>query len=244
MVTKAVNKHLICCIQVCLKIPHLSANTFALGMKHLYIISGLGADERVFHKVDFTGYRVAFISWIKPAPKESLKQYASRLSKQIIESRPIIIGISFGGMLAVEIAQLLPVEKVILLATAKTRSELPFYYRLAGRLKLHTLLPASVLKQPNFLSYWLFGVACEEDRKLLAVILKETDSAFLKWAMDAIIKWQNNLIPAASIHIHGDADHVLPIRFVNPDIRIDGGGHLITLTKAAQLSAALREMLG
>ncbi|TGL60040.1 alpha/beta hydrolase, partial [Leptospira sarikeiensis] len=35
-------------------------------MKNIYLISGLGADERVFRNIDFKGENPKYIRWIDP----------------------------------------------------------------------------------------------------------------------------------------------------------------------------------
>jgi surfactin synthase thioesterase subunit len=82
--------------------------------KELYIFSGLGADESVFQKLDFTGYRITFIHWMIPIKDESMNAYADRLLLQIKTKRPILIGLSFGGMMAIEVSKLIETEKIIL----------------------------------------------------------------------------------------------------------------------------------
>src|SRR5690349_13133403 len=91
----------------------------------------------------------------------------------------ILIGVSFGGIMAVEVAKLIATEKVILISSAKTRHELSFYYRLAGILQFHKLLPARLLKYPNYFAFWLFGAKNQRDQDLLAAILLNTDKDFL-----------------------------------------------------------------
>ena len=71
---------------------------------------------------------------------ETLAQYAQRIVQRITAPRPMLVGLSFGGMVAVEIAKILPVEKVILISSAKTRDELPPSYRFLGKLHLHKFL--------------------------------------------------------------------------------------------------------
>ena len=51
--------------------------------EHIYLISGLGADERVFQNLDFGRLRPTFIQWIEPKDNESIQEYALRLSLQI-----------------------------------------------------------------------------------------------------------------------------------------------------------------
>jgi hypothetical protein len=134
-------------------------------------------------------------------------------------------------------------EKVILIASAKTKTEIPFYYRLAGQLKIHKLLPTTLLKKSNFISNWLFGVTSSFDKELLKTILKETDSTFLTWAIDKIVGWANETKLENLKHIHGTADRILPIRFVNCDFKVNNGGHFMTLNKANELIKLLRELV-
>lgn len=214
-----------------------------MSMKHCYLFSGLGVDERVFQYVDLPDCNVHFIKWIPPVKKESIEDYASRLLAQIETVEPVLVGLSFGGMVAIEVAKLIKTEKVILISSAKTKNEIPFYYRLAGMLNLHQLLPAGLMKQGNFISYWIFGISNKRDKELLNAILKDTDAGFLTWAIDKIVNWKNTRVPNNLIHIHGTADRILPIGFVAPDERIVGGGHFMVVDKAGQVSELLRKYL-
>jgi pimeloyl-ACP methyl ester carboxylesterase len=207
--------------------------------KIIHIFSGLGADERVFCKLDFSGFEVVFIRWITPERRETIEHYARRLSAQIKTANPVLIGLSFGGIMAVEVAKLMPTRKVILLSSAKNRREIPFYYRLPGALKLHKCLPLCCFKTPNPVTDWFFGAQTPEDKALLAAVLKDTDPVFLAWAMDKIARWSNTQSPANLIHIHGARDRILPIRHVSADVIVEQGGHLMALNQARTLSEIL-----
>ncbi len=212
-------------------------------MKKIYIFSGLGADERVFKNLDFSGFDVTFIQWTIPNDNETIENYAKRLTIQIPTERPTLIGLSFGGIMATEVAKFIETEKIVLIASAKTRQEIPFYYRFAGQLNLHKLLPTRFLKQPNFLGNWFFGVQSKTDKKLLADILHDTDPKFLKWAIDKIVNWTNQVKHKNLQHIHGTADKVLPYHFVECDFTVLGGGHFMTVNKADELTQKLRDLL-
>ena len=210
---------------------------------HIYIFSGLGADERVFQKLDFTGLKITFIQWTIPQERETIEDYATRLLNQIKTIKPTLIGLSFGGIMAVEVAKQIDTEKVILIASAKTKTEIPFYYRLAGQLKIHRLLPTTLLKKSNFISNWFFGVSSTFDKELLKTILKETDTTFLTWAIDKIVGWTNQTELENLKHIHGTADRILPIHFINCDFKVNNGGHFMTLNKANELTKLIRELV-
>ena len=85
--------------------------------KNIYCISGLGADEKAFAKIKVPGYALQHLLWLTPEKDEALEAYAKRMAKQIPDANPILMGLSFGGMLCIEIAKLIPVEKVILISS-------------------------------------------------------------------------------------------------------------------------------
>ena len=135
--------------------------------KELYIFSGLGADERVFQRLNFSGFSTTFIKWIVPNNNETIENYATRLIEQVKSTKPTLVGLSFGGIIAVEVAKQIDTEKVILISSAKTKNEIPFFYRLAGQLGIHKLLPTRLLKNSNFITNWFFGTGSAFDKQLL-----------------------------------------------------------------------------
>ncbi|MCP1996093.1 alpha/beta hydrolase [Flavobacterium sp. HSC-61S13] len=110
-------------------------------MNKIYILSGLGVDRRVFDRIDFGNLNPEFIDWIETIYNESLADYAKRMVQLIPDENPILIGLSFGGMVAIEISKIIQTEKLILIASAKTKYELPLLYRIAVILKLNKLIP-------------------------------------------------------------------------------------------------------
>jgi len=204
-------------------------------LSKIYIFSGLGVDKRVFDNIDFGNLDVEFIDWIEAFENESLENYALRISEKITNENPILIGLSFGGMLAIEISKIIKVKKLILIASAKNRNELPEVYRIAGKLKLNKLIPNSILKHQNFITNWLFGIESEKEKQLFKSILIDTDSKFLKWAINEIVNWKNEISPENCIHIHGNNDRIIPIKNIEADFVIENGGHFITVNKANEI---------
>lgn len=71
----------------------------------LYLIGGLGADERVFKYLNIN-VKTQIINWILQEPNEELKSYAKRLTEQINKNEEFaILGVSFGGIIAIEMAK-------------------------------------------------------------------------------------------------------------------------------------------
>lgn len=211
--------------------------------KQLYIFSGLGADERVFQRIDFCDYSITHVKWVAPVENESMEEYAARLLNQITTPKPMLLGISFGGMMAVEIAKQIEVEKVILISSAKTRKELPLYFRLAGMVRLHFIFPYRLMKKSNRMTNWFFGIDSITDENLLKQILIVTDVIFLKWAIDKIVRWNNKTIPDNIFHIHGSNDKIFPFDNVKKDAIIQEGGHFMIMNKAEEVKEILKREL-
>ena len=213
-------------------------------MQNVYFISGLGADKRAFKFLDLSFCNPVFIDWIRPLSAERISDYAIRLKEQITDEEPIIMGLSFGGIIGVEIAKLVPVKKLILLSSAKNEKEIPFYLRLLRYAPLHKIVSASFLRSANQLAYHLMGIAKREDKILFQTMFKESDETFVNWAIDQIIHWKNDHTEANIIHIHGTADMLLPYKFIKTDHTVKGGAHLMLMRKAELISRILREIMG
>ena len=207
----------------------------------LYLLSGLGADRRAFDFLDLPGFKQVHVEWIKPHDDEKLESYAQRLLEQIKTDRPTLIGVSFGGIIAIEIAKLIKTNKVILISSVTRKADIPFHYRLAGSLWMNKLIPAPLYRKANFVVYWLFGVNKPSEKKLLKAIMADADDDFVEWATNKIVTWDNEQQLPNVITIHGTADRVLP--FKKADYVIHNGGHLMIVSKAEELSRILRKVL-
>ena len=212
-------------------------------MKHIYTISGFGADERVFSKLDFGENEVHFIPWKIPEKKETIFSYAKRMSEDIVHPNPILIGLSFGGMMVIEIAKLIPVEKVILFSSVSTYHELPLYMKITGALHLNRLIPMRPYSILEPLENYNLGVETKEEKKLVKEYRKNLNLQYSNWALDQVVTWKNNFVPPHLIHIHGSNDHIFPVKKVKADYVIKGGGHLLPMNNADEVNAILKKEL-
>lgn len=212
-------------------------------MKKVYFISGLGADKRIFSFLDLSFCEPVFIDWITPVKNETLENYALRLRQQIPEQSPWIVGISFGGMLTVEIAKADPTVHAIILSSNKTKQEFPAYFKAGLYLPLYKWSPARWSKRFTLRTSFLLGGTNEAEKKLLHQIIRESDIRFVRWAISAILHWKNMSIPGNIIHVHGTADKLLPCRYVKADYLVEGGTHVMTLDKHAEISRLLQRLI-
>lgn len=207
----------------------------------IYLLPGLGADERLFQYLRFGDVEVIPIHWIIPSPGESIENYAAKISLQISGTDIVLIGQSFGGMMAIEIAKLMPIKKIILISSVVSHDELPITYRLAGRFKLNKLMTGPLLKRSHRFFNWIMGATDHLRRKLIADMLRDSDEAFMLWAMEKIVSWKNEIVPPNIVRIHGDKDRVLPYR--HADYMIKDGGHLIVANRVDEVNTALKNIL-
>ena len=209
----------------------------------VFFIPGLGADKSVFQFLDLDFCEPVHIEWLKPAPGETLADYAIRLQQKFIPEDAVIVGLSFGGMLATEIAKRNPGMKVILISSAKTYLEIPAYLRAFKKMPLYKWLPHKYLKSFVWRLHNLFGIKSEKPAVVFKKIFETLDIDFTVWAMQAIVCWRNTDIPSNIIHIHGTLDKVLPYKFVHCHHTIERGGHLMVMEQHDEISILLKKII-
>ncbi len=216
------------------------ADTAGKEQKTVYLFSGIGADSSIFKNLKLPGYHKVYITWIPALPDETLTDYAGRIKSQITVENPYLIGLSFGGIMAVEVSKQIHVKKMVLISSVRTKDELNKRQFFFIKLGLYRIIPSALIKRTNFLTYRYFGAHSKSDKKALTKLLKDTDVTFFRWALKSIGYWHNKEVPERTIQIHGTADRVIASRFVHPDYRIKGGGHLMVFNRADTISKIIR----
>jgi pimeloyl-ACP methyl ester carboxylesterase len=206
----------------------------------ILLLPGMAADAGMFEPQRAAFPNLIAPSWIDPLPQESLRHYADRFAESLDPGRPCIVGgVSFGGIVALEMASRLRASACVLISSVRSPAEYPLLYR---------ILRLTAVSSPSHLG-WFAGCVAELSAPSLPPAttrrlqrLSSPRSAFLRWATWAALRWQPS--PAARkvpvLQIHGDADRTFPIRHVRPDIVVQGGGHLLSLTHPAAVNDVLR----
>jgi pimeloyl-ACP methyl ester carboxylesterase len=213
-------------------------------MSKIFLIPGLGADCRIYQNIDFGARPVTWIDWLKPAPTDTLTSYAQKLIDQYnITPGSIVIGNSMGGMIAMEIGKKVPCQKIILISSIRTKDEAPGYFSFFRNIPLYKLIPENALSSFDYFLDLFFGKLEKQDQSLFRDMLKKWSPEFLKWAVDAVLKWNNQTIPKNTYLVAGDNDLVFSCKNAKDVIIVKGGTHIMIFDKAAELSKILNEIL-
>lgn len=207
----------------------------------LYGISGLGADKRVFNLLKLK-YKVHCVDWMKPYKKESLESYVGRLSELIDTKDEFgLIGVSFGGVVAVELSKIITPKIIILVSSVETSSELGWLYKSLGKLGVNKVIPHQLFKPPKFIINFLFGTQSD----WLAKIIDDTDSLFAKWAVNALLNWKNEVKRDNVYRIHGEKDRLLkaPSDEHSRGHMISEAGHFMIVDEASKVSEIINSLL-
>ena len=211
--------------------------------KVIYCISGLGADEKVFNNLELNGHELIHIPWLRPNKKETIVEYATRMREEIRESPAILLGVSFGGMIGIEIAKQIQLEKLIIVSSIKNAKELPSWMRYVGQLQLNKFLPIRSYKIIEKIDNDRLGVSNDEEREMVQAYRKAADRVYMNWAVNEVLNWKNDWLPENMVHIHGDKDKIFPIKKIAASHIIKDGTHLMVYNRAKEISRIIHQLL-
>jgi len=201
----------------------------------------LGADKRIFSRLEIPGVRLVHLEWFLPIIGEPIEAYAlrMRLKNGISEDDPILMGVSFGGMMAVEVAKHFPTATVILISSAGTRRQLPWWMKISGRLGLNRLLPARPGRRFRWLEDYSLGVESKDDARLVEDFRGKADPRYLRWALGQVVNWKNEWRPHRCFHVLGDRDRLFPLSRSGATHVVAGAGHFMVYNRSSTVSGIL-----
>ena len=202
---------------------------------------GMSANPLIFKRIKFSDekYEIHFLKWAKPVLNESIENYSKRLLDFIKHKNPILIGVSFGGLIVQEISKLIDVEKVIIISSIKSNRELPLYMKSAKFLKLYNYFPLKLFDDVFNISKSLKINKIYKKLDLIDKYLSVRDENYLKWAIREILNWKQDKPLQEVIHIHGDSDLTFPISLIKDCIIVPAATHALILTKYRWLNKNL-----
>ncbi len=214
-------------------------------MTHLYLMPGMAANPSIFEHIHLPPdqYSIHLLEWIIPEKQESLSSYARRMAQKVTHDHSVLLGVSFGGVLVQEMAQFLKLRKLIIVSSVKTKYELPRRMKLSRKLKLYKLIPTRLIEDVDTLAKYAFGESIKNRVALYQKYLSMNDKRYLSWAIKEMVCWDQQSPPEGIIHIHGDADPVFPIRYIQDPLVIKGGTHIMVITRAKWFNKNLPELI-
>ena len=211
----------------------------------VYFMPGLGASPAIFEriKLDESVFEMCLLEWEIPHPNESLSDYALRITKNIKHENPVLIGVSFGGILVQEMAKHIQTRKVIIISSVRSNAEFPRRMKIGKKTKAYKLIPMKLILNIENLAKYSFGEKVNKRIKLYEKFLAVRDLKYLQWAVESVIRWDRNEIDPTVVHIHGDQDDVFPIKYINSCIVVKGGTHIMILNKYKWLNENLPSII-
>lgn len=212
----------------------------------VYLIPGLAASSTIFEylKLPDDTFELFYLEWFLPEDKESIEDYALRMTQKIKHKSPVLIGVSFGGILVQEMAMHIKTRKVIIISSVKSNLELPLRMKIAKSTKAYKIIPTHLVSNIEALAKYTFGENVVSRRlKLYEKYLQMRDKKYLDWAIENVILWRRTKPDENVIHIHGDADAVFPIRHIKNSIVIKGATHILVLMKYKWLNENLPKLI-
>jgi len=210
------------------------------------MVAGLGADSRLYKNVVLPdGFEAIPTDWLLPANDDTLTSYAQKIVNHYdIKPNDIVIGNSLGGMIAVEIAKQVKLSKVILISSIKTISEAPAYFKVFRSVPVYKAIPQKLMTNAGVFIELVFGRMAPADLALFKSMLSNSSPVFLKWAMHAVLYFNNQDEILNLYHIIGDKDLVFPYKKIkNPTAIVKGGTHIMMFDMPAEINKLLAGIL-
>jgi len=207
----------------------------------VYFMPGLAASAAIFERIQLpeADFEIHLLEWEIPLVKESLDDYAKRIALKIKKENPVLIGVSFGGILVQEMAKHIDARKVIIISSVKSNLEFPRRMKIAKTTKAYKLIPMSLILNLENLAKFSFGAKINHRLKLYEKFLSVRDIGYLEWAVEKVILWDRTVVDESVIHIHGDMDDVFPIKYIKECTVVKGGTHIMILNKYRWFNANL-----
>ena len=212
--------------------------------QRVQLISALGADSTIYSKLVFDkSLDIQHVEWIKPLKKESLEDYCDRLIiLNNINSEDIIIGTSFGGLVATVISKKIHPKKTILISSISRQDEKPPKFKFLQVFRFHKIIPKSLLDKPGLLIWYCFGKVTEYEKIFLTRMFENNDVDLVSWCIDQIMKYDNRTDPPDLVKINGSHDKTFHIRNIDTDYKLSGT-HLMVYNMADTISYILNNIL-
>ncbi len=211
----------------------------------VYFIPGMATGKEIFEKISLPQehYKVIVIEWLVPLKNETLTHYAKRMSAFIDKPNAVLVGVSFGGVVAQEMSAFLKLQKIIIISSVKTKYEMPKRMHIVSALRLYKLLPVNFIVSTPDLTKFAVGPKSKKRLQLYNTYLTMRNKYYLRWAVKQMLSWDREKAVKGIKHIHGDKDVVFPLKNIKRCEIIKGGTHAMILFKAEAVTRKLIKII-
>ncbi|WP_299114465.1 alpha/beta hydrolase [uncultured Winogradskyella sp.] len=202
-------------------------------MIHVYLMPGMAANPSIFEHIRLPEdqFEIHWLEWKIPIKNESLESYAKRMIEDIAHVNPVLLGVSFGGILVQEMSKHMSLRKLFVVSSVKSHHELPKRLKLLKYTKAYKILPTQLVSNVDLLAKYAFGETIKKRVELYKKYLSVNDKVYLDWAIKEVVCWNQEAPNSQAIYIHGDKDFVFPHSTDGNCIIIKGGTHIMIINK-------------
>ncbi len=195
---------------------------------------GMAANSSIFDGIQLPKeqFETHKLDWFLPHKGISLKDYALEMLKNVHHNNPVLLGVSFGGLLVQEMAKHIETRKVIAISCVKSKKELPKRMIFAKYTKVHKLLPTGLVNNMELLAKYAFGETVTKRLELYEKYLSVRDKYYIDWSIDQLVNWNQETPLSELVHIQGELDNVFPIANIKDCIRVKNGRHAMIIHRA------------
>lgn len=212
----------------------------------IYFMPGLAASPSIFEhiKLDENEFEIHLLEWKIPYKGETLQEYAKRMTDEIRHENPVLVGVSFGGILVQEMNTIIKTRKTIIISSVKSNKEFPRRMKIAKLTKIYKLFPTSIIQNiENYIPDSINQKYLKGRKDLYKMYLSVRDKLYLEWALEQVILWNREIPDENVIHIHGNQDEVFPIKYIQNCIVLEKGTHIMIINRYKWLNEKLPELL-
>ena len=212
---------------------------------HIYMMPGMAANPSIFEyiKLPQDQFKIHWLEWMMPKTNEPLQRYAKRMCDEVKHKNPVLLGVSFGGILVQEMAKFIEVRKLIVVSSVKSKHELPRRMKLAKFTKAYKILPTQLLGNVDVLKKIAYGKSMNKRVDLYEKYLSVNDKRYLDWAIEKVVTWDQEEPFPGAIYIHGDKDMVFTHSCQGDCIVLEGGTHIMIINRFKWFNEHLPDLI-
>lgn len=208
---------------------------------NLVLLPGMMADSRLFAP-QLKQFPDAIVpAWPVHKTTDTLRSFAERLAGCLPQGPMVVVGVSFGGLVALELARFVDTQCCVVVSAVRSPREFPWPMRV--------LRPLGRSHPRLFDAATRLGVRATRPslrpvtKRRFNRMLSGPNAEFYRWASWAVLNWQGTRIGCPVRQVHGSVDRTFPVARTKPDTIVEQAGHGLIMTHPRIVNDVIRESL-